>query len=632
MMTRSRRVAFGLTLDLLLWYAAPVAFLTLYLSTYSAPRSAVLPHLLLLALPFTALILVRFALLRLFGRSILQRATSSLIVFSALTLILLYYTCALIGLHFWGGVVAWNVIPTYFAQAPELLDAIGASLWIVIAALALAGALLFALCWSYLARFDWTPEVGGSNIFIATCVVAGLAIVGAEIYRFANAPSTTEFEPISLTLFPGAGGVRDMEGHAINAQAARAADAAEDQARAAYMPAIPGARKNLIVFVVDALRPDHMSLFGYARETTPNLDRLDRLGEMRKIIAHASCGDTICGLLSMWDSKFPKQFSFRPFGLHEVLRRNGYRVHAILSGDHSAFYNMKSYYGTVDTYFDGTQARGRFINDDELVVDRLAAMPDFAGTPTMFQFHLMSAHVLRKRDDSGRYQPAKRYIGGGSDTDAPSTPVQSAVNFYDNGVANADAFIGRLLDSLDRKGYLHNALVVITADHGESLGEHGMLSHANSVHEELLRIPVVLISCGDESRAAIDQSPLPLQVDIAPTLLQELGLPQPRTWVGRPLQNTAREPFAYFEERSYAGVIDMRDSKQPWKYWIDRVSGGEHAIDLRADPGETANLIGRVPDSLRQELRFRAVLGTPPGPFGTLALNNDARVTGRRDR
>jgi hypothetical protein len=102
---------------------------------------------------------------------------------------------------------------------------------------------------------------------------------------------------------------------------------------------------------------------------------------------HASCADTICGLLSLSSSKFPRNFSLHPITLHEVLRRNGYRLHLILTGDHSYFYSLKGFYGEVDDYFDGTQAHGYFINDDQLALDRLAQTPAFDGTPAMFQFH-----------------------------------------------------------------------------------------------------------------------------------------------------------------------------------------------------------------------------------------------------
>ena len=102
-------------------------------------------------------------------------------------------------------------------------------------------------------------------------------------------------------------------------------------------------------------------------------------------------------------------------------------------------------------------------------------------------------------------------------------------NFYDNGVVRSDAVIAELLAQLKEKGYLQDALVVITADHGESLGEHGLYHHANSVREEVLRIPLVFIAYGSPLRLPPQVRDFASQVDIAPTILKELGLPGRQT-------------------------------------------------------------------------------------------------------
>ena len=612
----------GLVADLVVWYGIAAAFLVLYVRVYSQPVSAVVPHLLVIAAPLAALALTRFTLSRLIANPTLQRAIAAFITFGVLALLILYYVFVFVGLRSWGGIVAWDVIPTFFEQAPELADALGLPRALVLGVPGLAAVCLFCGCWSYLRRFDWTANVRGSNWTAAVCIVAGFAILGIEAYDFANAPWAAELEPISVTLFPQAG-ARDLEGHSVNPQVTRALDSLEDSARAAYVPGGTGSRQNLILIVVDALRPDHMGVFDYRRDTTPNLSRLERSGNMRKMVAHASCADTICGLLSLANSKFPRKLSFRGFGLAEVLRRNGYRAHMILSGDHTHFYGMRSYYGAVDSFYDGTDARGYFLNDDQLVVDHLASMPSWDGVPTMFQFHLMSAHILRKTDAGGRFQPARRYLATQpQDIGAASHSSESAINFYDNGVVNADAVIAQLLDRLRDKGYLDNALVVITADHGESLGEHGLYGHANSVREEVLRIPLLLISYGYRPSGALDPGRPALQVDIAPTILAEFGIPPPRTWIGRPLQDPRGPAFTYFEERLYRGLIDARTPGKLWKYWTDEQ--GEYAFNLSSDPHESRDLIASVPAELRRQWRVQAVLGSPTASASVPAFASDA--------
>jgi arylsulfatase A-like enzyme len=254
------------------------------------------------------------------------------------------------------------------------------------------------------------------------------------------------------------------------------------------------------------------------------------------------------------------------------------------------------------------------MNDDQLVLDRLAAMPAADGTPTMFQFHLMSTHMLSKHDDAqAQFKPAHTYILRFRDRDiGPGTTVeQSAINYYDNGVLKTDRVVRALLDMLEAKGYLRNTLVAITADHGEGLGEHGMFIHMNSVREEVLRIPLLLIAYGYAPDLPLLPRAAPAQVDIAPTLLTELGMPIPSTWQGRPLQSQAADDFIYFEGAQNFGLIDRRDPARIMKYWANAQSGAEQAFDLSADPHEQRDLLPNVTRDTLLAWRARIVAGTP---------------------
>ena len=606
-------------------------------------------------LPLIAILLARLLIARFVPHVPLSRVISSVLTASVLVMLLLYYTLVLVGLSSWGAVISWDVIPSFLSEAPELADVMGFPRYLVYSLAALICAAVVALTWRYLARFDWAaiaaPRLNSSAwAVIVGCGLGGLTVGG---YVLASGGGTNALEPLSLTLFPKAGNAIDLEGHVIDRLRASIQDRLEDAARAAnppppvlrakayielskqqvdfeghvvdlaaagtqdrtdetaradYAAADTRARPNLVLIVVDALRPDHMGIYGYDRDTTPNLSKLSRSREVRVIRGvHASCADTICGLLSLSSSKFPRNFSLHPITLHEVLRRNGYRLHLILTGDHSYFYSLKGFYGEVDDYFDGTQAHGYFINDDQLALDRLAQTPAFDGTPSMFQFHVMASHVLRPREKTpGRFQPAASYvIRQGKDTGAVSSPDPSATNFYDNGVVRSDEVIAGFLATLGRKGYLKKALVVITADHGEALGEHGMFVHANSVREQVLRIPLVLIAYGYHPQPLLPRV-VPAQVDIAPTLLAELGLPRPATWVGHPLQEPVEGQLVYFEEHEDSGVIDSRDPHNTWKYWLNSRSGAEHAFDLTVDPDENHDAIGEAPAPLKAEWRGRA--------------------------
>ena len=455
----ARRVA----LDALLWYCVPAVFMVVYLHRFSMPAAALVPHLLIVAIPLAALVLVRLTVARVVPSSTVRTAIGAPLLAAMLSVMLLYYTLVIAGLKSWGGVIAWNVIPSYAQQAPAYLANLGFAPLLVAAAAALAFAALVAACWLYLRRFDWTATAANSmrGRVLAAVLLGGVGLLGASVYNVSAQPWTHESEPVSLTLFRDPMSA-EVQGHAIDSVAAASLDRREDAARAAYVPAANGPRRNLILIVIDAQRPDHMSLYGYPRETTPHLDELARTREVRKLdFVHASCPDTGCGMLSLSSSKFPRQFSFKPFTLQQVMRRNGYRVHMILGGDHTKFYGLRDFYGEVDSYYDGSEAKGYYMNDDQLVLDRLAGMPDADGMPTMFQFHLMSTHMLGKHDDAeAHFQPARSYVLRFHDSDigAGSTAEQSATNYYDNGVRKSDRMVRALLDMLEAKGYLRNAL------------------------------------------------------------------------------------------------------------------------------------------------------------------------------
>src|SRR4029077_15615528 len=126
-------------------------------------------------------------------------------------------------------------------------------------AIALMALGLLAGCWTYLRRFDWTAAAAHRLSWpaLSILVCCGCGILATEAYEFTYAPWTAQAEPVSLTLFPVQGKL-DMEGHAITPLVAQGLDRVDDAARAAYVASGPTTRRNVILIVVDALRPDHM--------------------------------------------------------------------------------------------------------------------------------------------------------------------------------------------------------------------------------------------------------------------------------------------------------------------------------------------------------------------------------------
>jgi glucan phosphoethanolaminetransferase (alkaline phosphatase superfamily) len=589
--------------DVALWFLVPCAFLLAYVLGYSEPSTAVAPHLELASMPLLAGFLTRLVLVRSSASNSVYSLVTSTLTSSTLALFIIYYAIVLIGLHSWGGVVAWNVIPTFFLQTSMITEAWNIPRACVILIPLLVYWLAIVLCRRYFDRVDWVPFLNPhlSGLMFTAVLLIGLAVMASVILQFCSGVLSRQSEPLSMTVFPQSPGM-DLEGFVVNPVTAHRMDQLEDAARQSYVGVgafsngIP--RKNLVIILVDALRPDHMEQYGYGRETTPNLTGTAREHSTRVMQeVHSTCADTACSIFSLFSSTFPGHFAAHPFMLHQVLWRNGYHIHLILSGDKTYFYSRKQYYGDVDTFYDGTQAPGYYMNDDQLVIDKLARMPRFDGNPVMFQFHLMSAHILRKRDDGpGPFQPEQRYLFPDSSDTGPGRDVLPGPrNFYDNGVVRADDVIGQLMILLKNRGYLEDALVVITADHGESLGEHGLYHHANSVREEVLHIPLIMFGYGRPLQLPARVRTFASQVDIAPTILRELGIPQPSSWVGRPLESNQNVDISFFTEHAYHGLIDHRDPSNEMKYTVNQDSGAERVFNLSVDPEEDHDLHEQVP-------------------------------------
>ena len=589
-------------LDLIVWFSAPATFLFFYTRYPQISGEAVTPHLRLLLVAFLALILARMALARQIGGCRAPRAISAFIVSLAVGFILLYYALVLTGLELWGRVISWDLIRTYAIQASALRDALGVSLPGVCAVLAASYLALLAAAWVYLGRFDWiAPFARVLPTWLFTMVLlTGSTVCAVELYSFAAAPPTIEREPVSLTLFP-LQATFDAQTRAIDSMRAERLDQLEDAARLGYQPNPAAVRRNVILIVVDALRSDRMGVYGYSRDTTPNLTRLAREGMIRKPLQmRSSCSASVCGLMSLLSSKFIHELSRRPITLQEVLKLHGYRIHLMLGGDHANFYGLRQLYGDVDSYQDAGTRRGWYMNDDAGVLHDAASLPSWDGTPIMMQFHLMSAHGLGKRNEQfARFTPAASYV-------IPGNRVPPLVdNFYDNGVVQADEVIHQIMETLRRKGYLKSALVVVTADHGEALGEHGRYTHAHGVDEQVLRIPLLLIAQGYRPAVFSGGNTVASQVDVAPTVLAELGIARPATWSGMALQEPVTRAYTFFQEAYAAGLIDHRDPQNLWKYWADSSTGQEYAYGISSDPAEASNVIHSVAPQTRRDWRVQ---------------------------
>jgi glucan phosphoethanolaminetransferase (alkaline phosphatase superfamily) len=357
-------------------------------------------------------------------------------------------------------------------------------------------------------------------------------------------------------------------------------------------------KKNIILIIVDALRADYLNLYGYPNKTTPFLSQLYNQGSLRKIdYTFSTSAASFPGILSILRSKSWNKMGETNFSLPELLKDQGYHVNFILSGDHSNYYNLKKYYGnSIDSYFDGAELDSFFPNDDLLLFDGLRKIPPYQNTPNFFYFHLMSVHPA-----GTRHQENLKYLPASSNR----SNRQSYQNNYNNGIIQMDSYIKKLFEQLEVKKYLKNSIVIITADHGESVGEDGFFGHANTVASRETYIPLLIYDT-DESVNYIRKE-YATQPDIAATIVDRLGLPIPKTWEGKSLLKKEFSPFSFHCINNSYAIINYQENKI-FKYCYNSETKNEAVYELKSDLYEKKNILYQIKTTLIAEFRGKMKL------------------------
>ncbi len=354
------------------------------------------------------------------------------------------------------------------------------------------------------------------------------------------------------------------------------------------------ARLSLLLISIDTLRADHVGAYGYAAAQTPHLDALAARG-LRFAQATTVTPLTLPAHASLLTGTFPAFHGVRDNGgfylderhvtLAESLRARGFAT-----GGFVGAFVLDSRWGIAQgfqTYFDDfdlSQAQGGLDSVQrrgDAVVARAADWIDAQGETPFFAFvHLYDPHAPYDAPPAYR----ERFAAG----------LQGA---YDAEVAFADAQVGELLRRLGARR-LERTLVVVVGDHGESLGEHDEQAHGFFVYDATLAVPVIVAGPGVTARVVDEQVRL---VDVAPTVLELLGLPAPDATQGRsllPLARGQRLGLSAWAETYYpryhygwSQLEALRDGR--FKFIA---APRPELYDLRDDPHETRDLAARAPE------------------------------------
>lgn len=399
-------------------------------------------------------------------------------------------------------------------------------------------------------------------------------------------------------------------------------------------------RPNILVYLIDTLRADHMSLYGYSRPTTP---RIDAFGQDAIVFtqARAQTSWTRTAVASLFTGMLPQvhgvnrredAMSTSLETLAERLGSVGYSTLGFITNgnvsdsfgleqgfDHYQYLRESHDHWSVHQLSDRLNGwafkwlddrRAQKITDgeqDPFFLYLHSTDPHGPYTPPEPFYSQFAAHVDRA---VGQLENVHAISTG--QKEAPPGTAEDFIDLYDAEIAFNDHHFGLLLDRLKAEGLYDSSLIVLLSDHGEEFFEHGDWEHGKTLYDEQLRIPLVVkLPHGEGAGTRIDTPAH--QIDVLPTVLDYIGMKAPPTLDGRSLlpllkaeETVAPISFAYLrlgEQHQESAVGHghklIRDLQK------DRAGRRIELYGLQEDPGEQRDLSSQGPLAggfLRQQL------------------------------
>ncbi len=361
---------------------------------------------------------------------------------------------------------------------------------------------------------------------------------------------------------------------------------------------------NVVLVTVDTLRPDHLGIYGYSRDTSPEIDRFFAEG-IRFDTARSPSPCTLPAVRQMLTGSLRKAPQRKR--LAEYLSLAGYRTAAVVSQHHFRIGRRgapRSEYARGFDHFD-LQA-GSQLDHHELSTRDAGDLTDRAlvwlkAEASRGRFFLW----LHYFDPHDPYAPPQTHrVFGDEATRAQDGDRRSAMTrgyafspeevtalraLYDGEIRYLDAELGRILRRLEKSDLRDRTLVVLSADHGEHLGEDGRWDHCQSLHARELAVPLLLRVPGTEGPRTIDR--LVSTLDILPTILRLVGVPvRAGSLDGAPLDSVT-------DSRQVVGVwADERMLRdREWKVYAS-ADVAPRLYRISKDPSETTDLAADEPE------------------------------------
>lgn len=338
---------------------------------------------------------------------------------------------------------------------------------------------------------------------------------------------------------------------------------------------------NVVLYLIDALRADHLDVYGYQRETAPTIRGLAKEGvRFARCFAHdtwtkSSVSSLFTGTTA-WVHGVADDGDIVPdsfITVAEILRSRGYATGAVTSN---------GYPGPVTNL---AQGLCQFERPDSLeaVVESARWFLEMHKDRNFFLYvHTLEPHAPYAPPD----QFANKFVMPGQN------PAE--IDLYDGEVLYADANLKRFISALKDAGVYDDTLLLVTSDHGEAFREHeGMTEHGGKPYNELIHIPLIMHLPGFQPKVNVVEQNVGL-IDVGPTILDVLGVSPPDQFQGASLLPlVGGEVFGVFDDRRIYSRARGGDSMSVidgnWKLLFSD-SGKPKLFNLAVDFGETKNL------------------------------------------
>ena len=363
---------------------------------------------------------------------------------------------------------------------------------------------------------------------------------------------------------------------------------------------------NVVLITIDTLRADHLGCYGYKQVKTPNIDGLAADGALFTR-AFTPVPVTLPSHSAMLTGTYPMLSGMHDFSgnrlspqqptLATVLKQSGYTTGAVVAAAVlDSRFGLNQGFDYYYDHFDFSRLDEANLDEMERPGNQVADLAlDWLAKNAQKKFFLW----MHLYDPHFPYHPPEPYA------------AEYASHPYDGEIAFADAQVGRLLRFLKDKGLYENTVIVLSGDHGESLGEHGEKTHGFFIYNATMHVPL-MIHLGGKSNASTVSDPVSL-VDLMPTVLAAAGVNAPAQVQGRNLlpalrgEKSDRERSIYgetFMPRLHFNWSELRGAENAKYHFID--APRPELYDLAKDPGELKNLIAdkkAVAEEMRSQLQ-----------------------------